>query len=291
MSTADVLETPKNLGSVAIASSAPTFLSPKKTRIVADDLVVEVEDSLTTPSVLGGLRGMGDGSYELPDEWNVRATQLSTLFDLIHSSKQPKTFDEISSVLTLSSRSRLDLPEIYDVARENLSSFFPHTPTPYYEFGQLEEALVLAIEHDVKPIRKTLYYALITHTNIGVEDPSEATEIHPILSSHPEIIKAAQHLQSQLISHFTPILFTVSTAGHMACTDAFAEHWMTSVIGPALSDPTGGVNAPIEALEKLRELDWAELGLCEECIRNKREEWKGEMDIIWEKADEWLSIP
>ena len=64
---------------------------------------------------------------------------------------------------------------------------------------------------------------------------------------------------------------------------------MTSVIGPALSDPSGGVSAPIETLQKIREIDWKELGLCEECVRDKREEWKGEVDIIWEKMDEWMS--
>lgn len=69
------------------------------------------------------------------------------------SSRELKTFDDISSVLTLSSPSRLDLPEVYNVAKESLNSFFPHDPTPYYEFGQLEEALVLAIEHNVKPVR------------------------------------------------------------------------------------------------------------------------------------------
>jgi hypothetical protein len=63
-----------------------------------------------------------------------------------------ETFEDISSVLTLSSPSRLNLPEIYVVAKESLSSFFPHTSTPYYEFCQSEEALVLAIEHDVKPV-------------------------------------------------------------------------------------------------------------------------------------------
>ena len=132
---------------------------------------------------------------------------------------------------------------------------------------------------------------MIIHTNIGIEDSSEPPQIHPILSSHPDIIKTSQHLQSQLISHFTPILFTVSTAGHMPCTDALAEHWMTSVIGPALSDPTGGVSAPIEALQKICEIDWVGLGLCEECVQDKREEWKREMDTIWEKMDEWISIP
>ena len=63
-----------------------------------------------------------------------------------------ETFEDISSVLTISSPSRLNLPKIYDVAKESLSSFFPHTPTPYYEFSRSEEALVLAIEHDVKPV-------------------------------------------------------------------------------------------------------------------------------------------
>lgn len=86
MSTADVLETPKELGSIGITSSATTFL-PLKTKIVTDDSVVEIEGSLITPSVLRRLRRMEDGSYKLPDEWNVRAAQLSALFDLIHSSK------------------------------------------------------------------------------------------------------------------------------------------------------------------------------------------------------------
>lgn len=71
-------------------------------------------------------------------------------------SRQFETFSDISSVLTLSSPSWLNLPEIYAVAKESLSSFFPHNPTPYYGFGQLEEALVLAIENDVKPVRDEL---------------------------------------------------------------------------------------------------------------------------------------
>ncbi|KAF9789770.1 hypothetical protein BJ322DRAFT_1044110 [Thelephora terrestris] len=263
-------------------------------RVVVDGKEFEITDSQTALLASGKLWETEDGSYVLPDEWNVHPSQFSALFDLLHSkTKRPlENFDDIASVLTLSSPSRLNLPDIYAIAKESLSSFFPHTPTPYYEFGQSEEALVLAIEHDVKPVQKTLYYALITHSDIGVEgeDSSEPHEIHPILSSHPELVKTCQHLQSKLISHFTPVLFTVSTAGHMACTDALADHWMASVIGPALSDPTGGVSAPIEALQKIREINWKELDLCEECVQDKREEWKGEVDTIWEKMDEWLGI-
>jgi hypothetical protein len=76
----------------------------------------------------------------------------------------------------------------------------------------------------------------------------------------------------------------------MACTDALAEHWTSAVVSPALSDPTRGVSAPLEALQKICEIDWTALGLCEECVRHKREEWKGEMDTIWEKMDEWSGI-
>ena len=66
--------------------------------------------------------------------------------------RQLENFEDISSVLFLSSPSRLDLPEIYNVAKESLNSFFPHVPTPRYKFGQSEEGLILAIEHDVKPV-------------------------------------------------------------------------------------------------------------------------------------------
>lgn len=66
---------------------------------------------------------------------------------------------------------------------------------------------------------------------------------------------------------------------------------MTSVIGPALSDAAGGVSAPIEALQKICEVDWKELGLCDECVQDKRKEWRGEMDKVWEKMGEWLGIP
>ena len=133
-----------------------------------------------------------------------------------------------------------------------------------------------------------LYYTLIIHSDIGIEGASELYEIHPLLSARPEILKTSQYLQSQLISISTRILFTVSTAGHMASTDTLAEHWITSVISPALSDPTGGASALVEAFQKICKIDWTELGLCEECMREKREEWKEEINNIWEKIDKWL---
>ena len=56
---------------------------------MADYLVVGIENSLAlfTPSVLARLRRMDGDIYKLPDEWNIHATQLFTLYDLLRSSK------------------------------------------------------------------------------------------------------------------------------------------------------------------------------------------------------------
>jgi hypothetical protein len=61
---------------------------------------------------------------------------------------------------------------------------------------------------------------------------------------------------------------------------------MDLVIGPALAD--GGVSQPIETLQNIIDVDWKSLGMCDECIAQKKVEWKGEMDVVWEKIDEWL---
>ena len=89
------------------------------------------------------------------------------------------------------------------------------------------------------------------------------------------------------MEHFTPILFTVATAGHMACTDVFAEKWMPLVISPALED--NGLCRPLETLERIIAIDWAKEGLCEECVRDKTEEWRAEQKLVWDGIDEWLS--
>ena len=113
------------------------------------------------------LRKREDSSYALPREWNVGPTQFSSDGSLFYQvsratsipktsltcflARKLKTFEDISA-LSLSSPPRLDLPELYDDAKESLSAFFLHTPTPHCEFLQLEEALVLAIDHDVRPV-------------------------------------------------------------------------------------------------------------------------------------------
>jgi hypothetical protein len=91
---------------------------------------------------------------------------------------------------------------------------------------------------------------------------------------------------SDLIAHFTPILFTPPATAHMACTDVFADKWMPLVIQPSLDDH--GVCAPLETLDKIKKVDWAQEGLCGSCLTDKVQEWTEEQDTIWEKMDGWV---
>lgn len=74
----------------------------------------------------------------------------------------------------------------------------------------------------------------------------------------------------------------------MACTDSFAETWMTLVIQPALE--SDGVYKPLETLEQMKNIDWAKKGLCPSCVREKREEWIEEQKLIWKRVDDWLEL-
>lgn len=72
----------------------------------------------------------------------------------------------------------------------------------------------------------------------------------------------------------------------MACTDVFAEKWMPLVIGPALGD--NGLCRPVETLRAIQGIEWEKEGLCEACCEEKRREWEGEIETVWEKVDEWI---
>jgi hypothetical protein len=92
---------------------------------------------------------------------------------------------------------------------------------------------------------------------------------------------------TRLISHFTPILFTPDATPHMECTDVFADTWMSLVIQPAIEDD--GVYKPLETLQRMKEIDWANYGLCASCVVEKKEEWTGEQRRVWELMDGWIS--
>lgn len=83
-STVNVLEIPTQMGFTA---PTPILIPSEVAKIAVEGQVFDIEDSPTTSSVLGRLRRAEDGSYRLPDDWDVHATQFSAFSDLLHSAK------------------------------------------------------------------------------------------------------------------------------------------------------------------------------------------------------------
>lgn len=74
----------------------------------------------------------------------------------------------------------------------------------------------------------------------------------------------------------------------MTCTNLLADKWFPLVIQSAIAGDS--VCEPLEALEKLKQIDWAAEGLCVACVREKREEWTNEQEEVWNKMDVWLKV-
>ncbi|KAJ3532598.1 hypothetical protein NM688_g7397 [Phlebia brevispora] len=192
------------------------------------------------------------------------------------------SFQYVASLLRISSVEKLHYPALYNRARERFQDLFPSTVEHFVHPEDPEEALHLAIEHNIRSAQKPLYYSVATTSHYD----HNAAEPHHSLSK--DVTARCASLQDSLISHFTPILFTVATASHMACTDIFAETWMPLVIAPALED--NGLCTPIETLRKIQRIKWEERGVCAECCKEKREEWEEEARNIWAKIDDWLDL-
>ena len=66
--------------------SSGSALSPSEAvKIVVGGKAFEVTAPPTALLALGRLQRTEDGSHTLPKEWNVRLSQFSALFDLLHS--------------------------------------------------------------------------------------------------------------------------------------------------------------------------------------------------------------
>ncbi|TFK82510.1 hypothetical protein K466DRAFT_666465 [Polyporus arcularius HHB13444] len=226
----------------------------------------------------------------IPDELGVRSGDFEALLEhLYHDAPLDveADFARIAAVFRASSKQQLNFPTIHARARSRIEQLIPSNPEAFARAQHAEEALDLAVTYDVPSIRKALYYSVATHPHPSdVPEPqADGTVSHPELA--PDISARCDVLLDQLIAHFTPILFTVATAGHMACTDVLAEKWMPLVIQTALDD--NGLCRPLETLERIIAIDWEKEGLCAECVKDKREEWRGEQRDVWARMDEWLS--
>ncbi|RDB22888.1 hypothetical protein Hypma_009776 [Hypsizygus marmoreus] len=254
---------------------------------------------------------------------HVRAKDVEALLEHFYHDTplfRESRFTQIASILRASSPLQLDFPSIHSLAKERLDSMFPPGTVPLFQPDDPEEALALAIEYDISSMRKVMYYNLVTspETNFDTDATQSPTDTvataGPTSTSssdvgttetadHPDVTrsniahqrplsqndaKRCTQLMARIIDYFTPMLFTPPGTPHMACTDVFADTWMTLVIQPALEND--GVYKPLETLEGMKATDWAKEGLCQSCIRQKHEEWTEEQQNIWKAMDEWLGL-
>ncbi|KAI0273540.1 hypothetical protein BC834DRAFT_966052 [Gloeopeniophorella convolvens] len=258
----------------------------------------------TDPAALALSTTVGDSGSSLiviPDDLAIDSRDFEALLaHLYHdSSLTPKSpFEHVAGVLRVASPRQLDLPPVFGLANDILETLFPGGPVPFtysHHTGHLEEALELALQYDVSlETKKALLYSVATSTNFdpkGEHDPSgeEAHDAPDAGAPHPALslrtIRICHRLLASLIADFTPVLFTVAAASHMACTDIIADRWMDDVISPALAD--GGVGRPLETLSRIAAWRWKEEGVCDECVESKKEEWAEEARSVWEKVGGW----
>ncbi|KAJ7274301.1 hypothetical protein B0H12DRAFT_1006934 [Mycena haematopus] len=223
------------------------------------------------------------------------------IFLLLRPLHSDSPFHQIASIVRVSSPGQLHFPQIHERALRHFADLFPSGPVPFRHPQYLEEALALSTSFNVISIQKGLLYSLVTCTNFDTEGTSHDKwerdsqgldlqgNIDP--QTGPESVSQlarCMRLMTHFIEHFSPILFTPPATPHMACTDVFADTWMTLVIQPAIDDE--GVYKPLETLQRIKNVDWAKAGLCTECVSEKNAEWTEEQETIWGLIDQWLDL-
>ncbi|KAF8236753.1 hypothetical protein L208DRAFT_1421801 [Tricholoma matsutake] len=224
------------------------------------------------------------------------------------------SFSRIASALRVSSPLQLDFPSVHTFARQRLLSMY-NGSLPFFRPGNLGDALALASEYDIIPMRKAVYYMLVASSDYNFDSETDSTKVlldteagsDPPYVQQDKTTKAEQsesyphqrilsqidakrctRLMTCLIDHFTPILFTPPAASHRSCTDIFAETWMSLVIQPGLEND--GVYKPLETLQRMKDTDWEKEGLCQSCVKDKHSAWTEEQRNIWDSMDEWLKL-
>ncbi|KAI9510260.1 hypothetical protein F5148DRAFT_617250 [Russula earlei] len=257
------------------------------------------------PVALALSKAIGDHTVPIiaiPGELGTAIEDFEVLLAYLYHdpySRPAISFHQLACILRASSPRQLGLTSIFEFATREFADLFPGGPLPFthrHSSEHLEEALELALQYGVESETKNaLLYTVATSTNFDPKseyDPS-GSETHHTSSEgapHPDLSPRTLHichrLLGSLIEDFTPVLFTVCAASHMACTDIIADHWMTDVITPALVD--SGVGRPLETLALIASLSWSEWGVCNECVESKKAEWNDTAKDVWEKVGGWV---
>ncbi|KAJ8507303.1 hypothetical protein ONZ45_g10319 [Pleurotus djamor] len=217
---------------------------------------------------------------------------------------------QLVALIRAASAELLDMPTIYDTCVAHLLSLFPDLPTPIQlpREDALAEALLVAVRYNIRAAQKRLFYSYVIVSNLDLDGTNVQGAVSPLpdeggsggvnvvddpLATNMPLLPPAQMKQCHdlirnMVDHFTPLLFTPATTSHMACTDVFADTWMSIVIQPAIEDD--GICKPLETLERIKNVDWIAHGLCADCVRDKKAEWYEEQQHIWKLMDGWLNV-
>ncbi|KAJ4477485.1 hypothetical protein J3R30DRAFT_3703911 [Lentinula aciculospora] len=264
------------------------FDSPKlvSSQLVSQSNFGSLDDAMVNDhSESGGWNGC---KYIVLDQERVVDTNaVVVLLDHIYGRNVLSTetdLPQMLSMLQITGPNQLDIPTLHKEVKEYFVSSFPSDAQELANFQcqYAEQAMALAFQYNIRQPQKPLLYYLATQTHTVQADPPGILE-----SMSNSISILAHNLSTNLISFFTPLLFTPPPTSHMECTDALAEHWMPLVISPAIEDSAMG--KPLQTLQKMKSVNWSEYAICEECVRDKKEEWSEEQRRVWKLLDEWIS--
>lgn len=107
-------------------------------------------------------------------------------------------------------------------------------------------------------IQKGLFYTFITTSHFEEEtqdaapstpsSPPSAPARKPSLLTPADLVRCTE-LQTKMLENFAPTLFQAPPGAHMACSDALADAWLTSVIPAALTPAPATAPALVTATE------------------------------------------
>ncbi|KAF8633474.1 hypothetical protein AX15_001434 [Amanita polypyramis BW_CC] len=209
------------------------------------------------------------------------------------------SIDRFASILRVTNSWSLNFPTVHFASKELFVSMFPRDLVLNYKPANILEALALANEYQLTPVRKALLYSIVAGNEFNFHglddlttpiDPGAESEIDitPLRNVSEADAKSCTYLMTKLIDYFTPILFTPLTTPHIPCTDVFADTWSPLISQPAIENE--GMTKPLETLEQMKNIDWARHGLCASCTSEKRKEWSEEQHMIWKMMDSWLNV-
>lgn len=92
-------------------------------------------------------------AFAVPGTYATSNSSIVALSSVLGSTPDSVPFTHTASLLRVSSLSQLDIPVVHQLARAHLEGMYPSGPEPFVHPGHLEEALALAVQYKITPVR------------------------------------------------------------------------------------------------------------------------------------------